>query len=64
MLGTGLFFAHGPERLGWAHQTYADFLAAHYLMQNSVALGKAMLLLIHSGDEEGRMVPQLHETAA
>ena len=30
-LGSGLFSARGPERLGWAHQTYAEFLAAHYL---------------------------------
>ena len=64
VLGTGLFSARGPERLGWAHQTYAEFLAARYLMQSGVVAEKAMSLLIHPGDEEGRLVPQLHEAAA
>ena len=41
-LGTGLFSARGPERLGWAHQTYAEFLAAHYLAQRNVATEQAM----------------------
>ncbi len=63
-LGTGLFSARGPERLGWAHQTYAEFLAARYLMQRGVTTRKAMSLLVHPGDEEGRLVPQLHEAAA
>lgn len=63
-LGTGLFSARGPDRLGWAHQTYAEFLAARYLVQKGVEPGKAMSLLVHPGDEEGRLVPQLHEAAA
>ena len=64
VLGTGLFSARGPERLGWAHQTYAEFLAAHYLMHGNVATEQAMSLLVHPDDEEGRLVPQLHEAAA
>jgi predicted NACHT family NTPase len=63
-LRTGLFSARGPEKLGWAHQTYAEFLAARYLMQAGVATRKAMALLVHPDDEEGRLVPQLHEAAA
>jgi len=63
-LGTGLFSARGPERLGWAHQTYAEFLAAHYLRHRDVPTEQAMSLLVHPGDEEGRLVPQLHEAAA
>ena len=63
-LGTGLFSARGPERLGWAHQTYAEFLAARYLMQRGVTTQKTMSLLVHPEDEEGRLVPQLHEAAA
>lgn len=62
-LGTGLFSARGPERLGWAHQTYAEFLAARYLMQRGVGMEQAMSLISHP-DEQGRLVPQLHETAA
>ena len=64
VLGTGLFSARGPERLGWAHRTYAEFLAAHYLERRGVRTDQAMSLLVHPGDEEGRLVPQLHETAA
>lgn len=64
VLGTGLFSARGSERLGWAHQTYAEFLAARYLAQREVATDKAMSLLVHPDDGEGRLVPQLQETAA
>lgn len=63
-LSTGLFSARGPERLGWAHQTYAEFLAARYLVQRGVTTEQAMSLLVHPEDEEGRLVPQLHEAAA
>ena len=64
VLGTGLFTARGSERLGWAHQTYAEFLAAHYLARRNVGTDQAMSLVLHPDDEEGRLVPQLHETAA
>lgn len=64
VLGTGLFSARGPEKLGWAHQTYAEFLAARYLMQRSVHVDKAKSLLTHPDDEQGKLAPQLHETAA
>jgi predicted NACHT family NTPase len=64
VLGTGLFSARGPERLGWAHQTYAEFLASRYLMQRRVHADKAMSLLVHPDDEQGKLAPQLHETGA
>jgi predicted NACHT family NTPase len=63
-LGTGLFSARGPERLSWAHQTYGEFLAAHYLIRRGVKTEQAMSLIVHPGDEHGRLTPQLHETAA
>ncbi|QIN84410.1 hypothetical protein GBA63_18515 [Rubrobacter tropicus] len=64
VLDTGLFSARGSERLGWAHQTYAEFLAALYLARRDVGVEQAMSLILHPDDEEGRLVPQLHETAA
>jgi predicted NACHT family NTPase len=64
VLGTGLFSARGFEKLGWAHQTYAEFLAARYLVQRDVHVDKMMSLIVHADDEQGRLVPQLHETAA
>ena len=63
-LGTGLFTARGPERLSWAHQTYAGFLVAHYLIRRGVEPEQAMWLIVHHDDEHGRLIPQLHETAA
>jgi hypothetical protein len=32
VLDTGLFSSRGEQRMGWAHQTYAEFLAAWYLV--------------------------------
>lgn len=61
-LATGLFTAVGRQRMGWAHQTYAEFLAARYVQEMSRE--QVMSLLIHPDDPEGRIVPQLHETAA
>jgi predicted NACHT family NTPase len=63
-LDTGLFSSRGPHRMGWAHQTYAEFLAAKYIVQNNMALPQIKSLINHSDDQEGKLVPQLHETAA
>jgi len=61
---TGLFSPRGPKRMGWAHQTYAEFLAAHYLDQRGMTLSQMMLLITHPDDTDGKLVPQLYETAA
>jgi predicted NACHT family NTPase len=63
-LNTGLFIARGLERFGWAHRTYAEFLAAWYLVQHKVTLLQIMSLLLHSDETQKRLIPQLHETAA
>jgi hypothetical protein len=63
-LRSGLLSARGPERLGWAHQTYAEFLAARYLVRRGVANENVMALLVHPEDEEDRLALQLHEAAA
>jgi len=64
VLGTGLFSCRGEDRMGWAHQTYAEFLGARYLVQRRLAVPQMMDLIVHSGDPEEKLVPQLHETAA
>ena len=61
---TGLFTARGPDRLGWAHQTYAEFLASRYLEQQHVSTRQILSLIQHPLDPERKLVPQLHETAA
>lgn len=63
-LNTGLFSSRGPHRMGWAHQTYAEFLAAWYLTQHRLSAAQLMSLIVHAGDREGKLVPQLHEVAA
>lgn len=63
-LGTGLFSLRGPHRIGWAHQTYAEFLAAWYLQSQGMTVSQFLSLLVHPGDGARKLVPQLHETAA
>jgi hypothetical protein len=61
---TGLFTARGAERLGWAHQTYAEFLAARYVARQELSIRQILDLIEHPADPEQRVVPQLQETAA
>jgi predicted NACHT family NTPase len=60
-LNTGLFSSRGPSHLGWAHQTYAEFLAARFLTAGGLTPDRVMCLILH---EDGKVVPQLHELAA
>jgi predicted NACHT family NTPase len=61
VLDTGLFASCGANRIGWAHQTYAEFLAAWYLRQHSLCISQILVLIIHP---DQRLIPQLQETAA
>jgi predicted NACHT family NTPase len=61
VLDTGLFSSRGSGRMGWAHQTYAEFLASWYLKQRKIELSQILTLIIHP---DQRVVPQLQETAA
>jgi predicted NACHT family NTPase len=63
-LDTGLFSLRGANRLGWAHQTYAEFLAALYLKHLNLDPAKIIPLITHAQDPEGRIPPQLHEVSA
>jgi predicted NACHT family NTPase len=65
VLDTGLFSSRGLHRMGWAHQTYAEFLAAWYLVQHEMPLAQKITRLIFSSEEpDCKLIPQLHETAA
>ncbi|MDH6063965.1 NACHT domain-containing protein [Umezakia ovalisporum] len=64
---TGLFSSRGlfsSQRMGFAHQTYAEFLAAWYLTERNIPLVQVMSLIVSQGDPESKLIPQLHETAA
>ncbi|BAU65885.1 hypothetical protein STA3757_32810 [Stanieria sp. NIES-3757] len=61
---SGLFSSRGTNRMGFAHKTYAEFLAAWYLTQHQIPLVQIMSLIVSPQDAERKLVPQLHETAA
>jgi hypothetical protein len=63
-LWTALFNSHGANRLGFAHQTYAEFLAARYVLNRSVPREQVMAMLTAHADSSGRIVPQLQEVAS
>lgn len=63
-LDTGLFSSRGPNRMGWAHQTYAEFLAARYLVEHGATVSQMLSLITAPGYLEQKVVPQLQETAA
>jgi hypothetical protein len=50
--------------MGWGHQTFAEFLASQYLIQNEMTTDQIMSLLVHPFDPHGRLSPQLHGVAA
>lgn len=64
VLDTGLFSSRGPSRFGWAHQTYAEFLAARYCKRRQMPIEQIRSLIFHPSDEGRRLIPQLHEAAA
>ena len=63
-LGTGLFSGRGLRELRWSHRTYAEFLAARYIVDKNYSIPQIESLLSIPDENEGKLVPQLHETAA
>ena len=47
VLNTGLFSSRGGVRMGWAHQSYAEFLAALYLVEKNLSSGTILRVLLH-----------------
>ena len=61
-LSTGVFSSRGASRMGWAHQTYAEFLAARYLLTKGLEPDQIFDLISHPTD--GKVIPQLRQVAA
>jgi hypothetical protein len=61
---TALFSSRGPHRMGFAHRSYAEFLAAWYFVKHDVKTERLLGLLRHPEDLEGKIVPQLQGVAA
>ena len=51
----------GGDRMGWAHQSYAEFLAPDYLVEKAVSPDTILKVLLHPA---GGLVPQLSTVAA
>jgi predicted NACHT family NTPase len=64
VLDTGLFSSRGANRFGWAHLTYAEFLAARYCNRRKMPIEQIRPLIFHPSDQGRRLIPQLHEVAA
>jgi hypothetical protein len=61
-LRAGLFKYGGEKRLGWAHQSYAEYLAATYLTAHGLSWVQVRSLFLDPGD--GNVIPQLRGIAA
>lgn len=59
---SGLLSQRVPQRVHFGHQSDAEFLAALYLHRSGVDVARSLSLLRHADD--GKIVPQLYETAA
>jgi hypothetical protein len=61
-LDTGLFSSRGEERLGWSHQTLAEYLAARYCLTHGLSIEQLRSLIFHP--RRPRVVPQVREVAS
>jgi len=62
-LNTGLFTARAQDRLGWAHYTYAEYLASQYLLSRLSPKQRQSLLMLSDTFGAG-VVPHLSEVAS
>jgi hypothetical protein len=60
-LRTGLFTGRGAQQLGWAHATFADYLAADWVVGNELTREQVRALFFAS---DGRIYPQFRPAAA
>ncbi len=64
VLNTGLFSARGEQMLGWAQQTFAEFLAAEWVSSSTLRNKDLWELTTNDDGEARRIVPQLVTVAA
>ena len=63
-LSTGLFSGRGNQRMGFAHRTYAEFLAASFVLKSRLNSMERLKFVRSADDSSGKVIPQLTETAA
>jgi len=66
VLNTGLFSARGNGKIGWAHQTYGEYLAARYIVRHQLPWKQIQSLLFQDPLKIGifQVIPQLYEVGA
>lgn len=66
VLDSGLFSARGDGRMGWAHQTYGEYLTARYLERHKLSWTQVRSFLFQDPLKIGsfQVVPQLYEVCA
>lgn len=66
VLNTGLFSSRGDGKMGWARQTYGEFLAARYFTRHKLNWKQIRSLLFQDPLKIGafQIVPQLYEVSA
>lgn len=63
VVDTGLFVSRGNNYMGWAHQTFAEYLASWSLFKIKLN-HERILSLLSNPDAGNKVIPQLYETAA
>lgn len=62
-IATALFSGRQSSLMGWAHQAYAEFLAAYYFWDHKFPLPQVLNLIVHPRSHHGKIKPQLREVA-
>jgi hypothetical protein len=62
-LNTGLFSGRSGGRMGWAHFTYPEFLAADYVQKNHLPMNQFLMLVQNTSLPESKISPRLRDTA-
>jgi hypothetical protein len=62
-LKTGLFVSRGKNKMGWAHQSYAEFLAARHIKENNLNQLQINSLFFDSSSSIKKLIPTLYQTA-
>jgi hypothetical protein len=60
---TSLFKSGGNDRFSLIHQTFAEFLAAKYLVRNQFTISQLKSILLHEDGTSRGVIPQLKEVA-
>lgn len=58
---TGLFNGRGPQRLGWSHATFAEYLSARWIGASSMSTTQVQSLICA---DDGSVFPQVQQVAA